>query len=175
MRNRKGTTVKDQDPKWIARLMRLAHEAKSWSKNPDGFVGCAIASPDMRQLSLGYNGPPGFYDDKAYVALTKEQRREVTVHAELNALLNSRHGDHRGWMLATTTPPCLDCAKAIVQAGFYLVVIPHLPALQSSWYGSQVLALRLLVESHVRVFVCSDPCGETSRPIVAEEIAGMLP
>lgn len=165
--------MKDQDPKWHSRLMRLAREASSWSKNPDGYVGCAIASPDMRQLSLGYNGPPGLADDAAYAALTKEQRREVTVHAELNALLNSRHGDHRGWMLATTTPPCIDCAKAIVQAGLGTVVIPHLPSETSSWYRSQTLALRLLIASGVGVFICADPRGETSERLLRVE--GLTP
>lgn len=161
--------MKDQDPKWLARLMSIAKTAAGWSKNPDGFVGCAIASPDFRQLSVGYNGPPGFYDDGEYVALSKEERRKVTVHAELNALLNSQK-DHRGWILATTTPPCLECAKAAVQAGIYLIVIQHMPSPTSSWYASQMDALRLLLKSHVKVYVCSMPAMEwASGPLVPED------
>jgi len=47
-----------------------------------------------------------------------------TVHAELNALLQcALHGaSSRGCTLYVTSFPCLDCAKAMVQAGVVRVI-----------------------------------------------------
>jgi dCMP deaminase len=133
--------------KWTNRFMALAEEAASWSKDPDCQVGAVIVSPDKRLFTIGYNGfPIGVCDE--YVFTDKEDKLELTVHAEVNAIVNSRR-DLSGWSMYCTKAPCLVCAKAMIQAGisqFYC----HAPDPESSWYVENMKALRLLNSVGIR-------------------------
>lgn len=146
--NTKGTSTK-----WNGRLLDLAHQAQSWSKGPEPHknVGAAVASQDFREVGFGYGGPPAGYNDEAWIHLPKEERVELTVHAEVNAIINARR-DLSGWTMAVTRFPCIECAKAIVQAGITCVVSVR-PDVDSSWLGSQIKAYNLFRKMGVRVAV----------------------
>lgn len=127
--------------KWTDRFMALAKEAASWSKDPDCKVGAVIVSTDKRLFTMGYNGfPTGIHD--GYSVMEKERKLELTVHAEVNAIVNARR-DLTGWSMYCTKAPCVDCAKAIIQAGIVLVHCPA-PEINSSWYNENMRALQLL-------------------------------
>lgn len=127
--------------KWTKRFIALAEEAASWSKDPDCKVGAVIVSPDKRLFTVGYNGfPTGIYD--GYSMMSTERKLELTVHAEVNAIVNARR-DLTGWSMYCTKAPCLDCAKAIIQAGLTTVRCPE-PKSDSSWYEENMQALGLL-------------------------------
>ena len=90
---------------------------------------------------MGYNGfPTGIYD--GYSMIDKVKKLELTVHAEVNAIVNARR-DLTGWSMYCTKAPCVDCAKAIIQAGIVLVHCPA-PEINSSWYNENMRALQLL-------------------------------
>jgi len=127
--------------KWTARFIRLAEEAASWSKDTDCKVGAVIVSPDKRLFTMGYNGfPTGIYD--GYTMMDKDRKLALTVHAEVNAIVNARR-DLTGWSMYCTKAPCVDCAKAMIQAGISAVHCPE-PETTSSWYEENMQALGLL-------------------------------
>ncbi len=133
---------------WMERWNDLA---KFWgeraSKDPDEKVGCVIVGPDGTEVALGYNGlPRGIWDTDGRLG-QPDVKNQLTVHAELNAILNARR-DLTGWALFVSKPPCLECAKAIIQAGINCVVCPPVDE-SSSWAWEQRLAQRLLHEAHV--------------------------
>lgn len=133
--------------KWTQRFMSLAEEAASWSKDPDCQVGAVIVSPDKRLFTFGYNGfPAGVYD--GYTMMEKEKKLELTVHAEVNAIINARR-DLTGWSMYCTKAPCMDCAKAMIQAGIAHFYCPA-PHPDSSWFVENMKALALLNSVGIR-------------------------
>jgi dCMP deaminase len=75
-----------------------------------------ITSPDYRQISTGYNGFPRGFPDTIENWRTKENKYKYVIHSELNNLLNCPF-DTKGCYLYCTTQPCVECMKALIQAG----------------------------------------------------------
>ena len=95
------------------------------SKDPSTQVGAVIVSGEHRVVSIGYNGfPNGCSDDEfpwdreGDFGATKYP---YVVHAELNAILNSKN-DLRGCSIYVSLFPCNECAKAIIQSGISRIV-----------------------------------------------------
>ncbi|MGH9908932.1 MAG: deoxycytidylate deaminase [Pyrinomonadaceae bacterium] len=120
-------------------------------------VGVAIAR-EGRILSTGYNSAPAGMPhcnhecdcDFAYGShastCSVEGICDVTIHAELNAIVwAARHGiSLQGGDLFTTYAPCLNCAKAVINAGikkFYYIEPYH-----------KTEGLDLIVEAGLEVF-----------------------
>lgn len=133
--------------KWDERFMELAHTVASWSKDPERKVGCVLVYEGMHQFSLGYNGLPRLVKDTAERINDAMVKNSMTVHAELNAILNAR-ADVTGCEAYITAAPCLECCKAMIQAGISSVVCPA-PVKSSTWYESQQFGLNLLHESDI--------------------------
>jgi len=136
------------EEKWDYRFMRLALETKLWSKDPNKRVGCVIISPDRRQVSYGYNGFPKNVADTDERLKNKEVKNSLTIHAELNAILNSRQSLD-GWTLYVTNPPCKHCALAIIQSGITRVVTTRMD-LNSSWASTILEAQGLFAEAGIQ-------------------------
>lgn len=121
---------------WQNYFIGIAQLSALRSKDPRTQVGCCIVDPDKKIiLSIGYNGFPRTKmkskknNDSLFPwtsdALNILNKKDMyVVHAEMNAILNSRDRDLEGAVLYTTLFPCNECAKAIIQAGikevFYL-------------------------------------------------------
>ncbi len=134
--------------KWDVRFLRIAkREVADWSKDPDERVGCLVVSPDRRSWTGGYNGFPVSVHDTAHRLGDRDIKNELSVHAELNAIYNARR-DLTGWTLYVTKAPCMECAKAIIQAGIARVVCPPIRG-SSSWAVIQERAQSLLLEAGV--------------------------
>lgn len=134
---------------WDSRFVRLAVEVSTWSKDPERRVGAVIVSPDRRRVAFGYNGfPRGIADDAARLARV-ETKNGLTVHAELNAILNAPF-ELEGCTLYVTQPPCHECAKAIVQAGIRRVLRPGFRT-TSKWLESWFLADEIFKEASVEL------------------------
>ena len=135
-------------PGWDAYFLRMAELAASRSTCLRRQVG-AVLVKDHRVIATGYNGSLRGQPHCADVGcLMVAGHCKRTVHAELNALLQCAfHGAaSRGTVLFTTAFPCLDCAKALVQAGVERVVYrdpypePHsLEVLQGAGIGLERL------------------------------------
>ena len=94
---------------------------------PRARVGAVLAR-ESRVISSGYNGSPSRTDHciDTHCILDKNGQCTRTVHAELNCIcFAAKYGIPTcGASLYTTHSPCLECAKAIINAGikevFYL-------------------------------------------------------
>jgi dCMP deaminase len=122
--------------KWNLRFLSLAEEVASWSKDPSTKVGCVIVDPDTnRVMGVGYNGFPRGMCDHKELYEDRETKYSRTIHAEVNAVLNSsRTVDCCAYV---TAPPCTSCALILIQAGIRSVVsIKPSDDLLSRWGAS---------------------------------------
>ena len=110
---------------WDEHFMGLAHLSALRSKDPNTKVGAAIVDDNHRVVSVGYNGFPKGCSDEVFPwgrdGDTLDSKYAFVVHAELNAILNSK------WPVAGCTIyvslfPCNECAKAIIQSGIHRIV-----------------------------------------------------
>lgn len=106
---------------WDEYFMGVALLSAMRSKDPNTQVGCCIANKDNIIVSVGYNGlPRGCSDDEFPWERNgdlKDTKYAYVVHAELNAILNSKTRDLSDCKLYVALFPCNECAKAIIQSG----------------------------------------------------------
>lgn len=105
--------------------MEIAYATSRFSKDESTQVGAVIIGPTNEVRSLGYNGAPrGCRADEDSRGITRPEKYFWYSHAELNAITNAaRVGvPLDGSTIVVTHPPCMDCARAIVQAGIKQVV-----------------------------------------------------
>ena len=111
---------------WDEYFMGVALLAAQRSKDPNTQVGACIVDDNNRILSTGYNGfPQGCSDDDfpwGRDASAGETKYPFVVHAELNAILNTRGKSLVGAKVYVGLFPCNECAKAIIQAGIKEVI-----------------------------------------------------
>ena len=110
---------------WESYFMGIAHLSAMRSKDPNTQVGAVIVDEDKKVVSIGYNGFPKGCDDDAYPWTSDgsalESKYVYVVHAELNAILNSRR-PVKGCTIYVSRFPCHECAKAIIQTGIKSIV-----------------------------------------------------
>ncbi len=121
--------MSDED-KWDRRFMDMAAMVGTWSKDTPG-VGAVIVDEKRVVRGVGYNGFPRRVRDMPERYADVNVKLKLVVHAEANAILNSRLGGG-SLTLYCTRYPCSDCAKLIVQAGICSVV-SALPKTTGKW------------------------------------------
>lgn len=107
------------------KYMELAYARARFSKDTSTQVGAIIIGPFGDDRASGYNGAPrGCRADEDSRGLTRPEKYFWYSHAELNAITNAaRVGvPLDGSTIVVTHPPCMDCARAIVQAGIKQVI-----------------------------------------------------
>ncbi len=114
-------------PDWNDYFLRMADLVAERSTCPRLHVG-AVLVRETRVIATGYNGSvrgQPHCDDVGCLMVSGHCKR--AVHAELNALLQCAAAGvpAEGATLFCTTFPCIDCAKALVQAGIRRVVYRH--------------------------------------------------
>ena len=111
---------------WDEYFMGVALLAAERSKDPSTQVGACIVDENNRILSTGYNGFPKGCSDDEFPWNRNEEEGETkypfVVHAELNAILNTRGKSLVGSKVYVGLFPCNECAKAIIQAGIGEVI-----------------------------------------------------
>ncbi len=119
------TTPIREIPDWDEYYLAICKVVGARSKDPDTQIGCIITGPSHEIRSTGYNSfPRGIRDD-----VPERRVRPVKYlwieHAERNAICNAaRVGtplEH--CTIFVEIMPCMDCARAIVQAGIRTVVV----------------------------------------------------
>ena len=138
--------------KWDQRFLRIAREVADWSKDPGTKVGAVLVS-ERRIIATGYNGfPEGIHDtDERYE--DRDTKLMLTVHAELNALLNAAKSGAmtKGSTLYVTFPPCVNCCTAVVQSGIERVVCPELDSAPPRWSENFALGNAVLLEGGITI------------------------
>ena len=92
-------------------------------------VGCVIVKNDTI-IGIGYNGMPSGWDnvceDEEYEEdgfhITSKTKKEV-IHAEINAISKVARSTNssEGAVMFITHAPCMECSKALFQAGIQSV------------------------------------------------------
>ena len=105
---------------WNEYFMDLAVTVASRSTCDRAFVGCILVNKDNRIVSTGYNGSVAgnpHCDDVGHTM--RNDHCIATIHAEMNAVLYcAKEGiSLKGTICYVTHFPCLNCTKALIQAG----------------------------------------------------------
>ena len=136
--------------KWHERFIKLAHEVSEWSKDPSTKVGCVLVK-NKRVISTGYNGFPKNISDSFDRLMDREQKYEITVHAEVNAITTAAlHGVSTEEATAYITfNPCSRCASVLINAGIDSVYVSTRNDIPTRWLENFILASNLLAEAGV--------------------------
>lgn len=135
---------------WDQRFFQLAQQVSTWSKDPNKKVGAVLVRPDKTVSGIGYNGFPRGVADRAERLQHKGLKNLLMVHAEANALVNSRDPELTGHTLYCTEFCCCNCSGLLIQKGVARIVVPK-PNPQSSWYGDYLEAREILREAHISI------------------------
>ncbi len=105
---------------WNEYFMEITELVASRSTCDRAFVGCVLVNDDHRIISTGYNGSIGgnpHCNDIGHKM--RDGHCIATIHAEMNALLYcAKEGiSVKGCTCYVTHFPCLNCTKALIQAG----------------------------------------------------------
>lgn len=101
--------------KWDVRLLKLAKEVSTWSKDPSTQVGAVLTDGHNNISGFGYNGFPRRIADDNRLG-NRDRKYEIVIHAEENAILSAYDNT---WTTVYTYPfpPCIHCASRLIQAG----------------------------------------------------------
>ena len=109
-------------PDWDTTFMALAFVSAMRSPDNETKHGAVVVDAKHRILGTGFNGfPRGARDEN----LPKErpEKYPYVIHAEVNALINSRHiEDAAACTIYVTGEPCNECFKMIAQYGIGRIV-----------------------------------------------------
>lgn len=113
-------------PSWDVHFLEYAALAATMSKDRSTKVGAVIVDTMRNVVATGYNGFPRGVDDNVEARHERPTKYLWTCHAEENAILSAaRRGVAvAGCILYATHFPCSRCARGIVQAGVFRVVVP---------------------------------------------------
>lgn len=136
------------------KYMEIVDATARLSKDSSTKVGAIIVGASKEIRSLGYNGAPrGCMADEDWRGQNRPEKYFWFSHAELNAITNAaRVGTPLdGCSLLVTHPPCMDCARAIVQAGI-IEVFTRMPSSEflERWDVHTRRTKKLFEECHVK-------------------------
>ena len=146
--------------RWDAFFMEIAYVAAKKSKDKFTGIGAVAVGEGHIILSTGYNGFVRYADDEKSERHERPEKYDWTVHAEMNVVCNAaRHGTKLlNSSLYITAHPCIECAKAIVQAGIVEVIIPSKendPFWQQGrwgeWEDNFKKAREIMLEAHIKM------------------------
>lgn len=129
--------------------LSMAEQYSTKSKDPSTKVGAVIVRPNKTACSWGTNGFPRGIEDSVERLSDRATKLELTVHAELNALLFSTDESVAGYTLYTTFAPCIRCAVAIIQSGISKVVFYNTD--NQRWKDEQARSVAVLEEAGIEV------------------------
>ncbi len=141
---------------WHKRFLELAAHVAQWSRDPEKKVGAVIVRPDKTIASLGFNGFPRGVEDNDARYQDKALKRELTTHAEINAILHAREPLHGYTLYVWPLAPCVRCAASIIQSGVTHVVTVPLKT-DSNWATTLELANTIFSEAGITVTMIDEP------------------
>ena len=123
-------------PSWDQYYLDICKVVAARSKDPNTQISCVIAGPAHEIRTTGYNSFPRGIRDEIPERLVRPTKYLWIEHAERNAICNAaRCGTAlEGCTIYVEIMPCMDCARAIVQAGIREVVVSRE---RMSQYSSQ--------------------------------------
>ena len=112
-------------PSWDEYDLQICKVVAARSKDPNTQIGCVVVGPAHEIRTTGYNSFPRGIRDDVPERLVRPAKYLWIEHAERNAICNAARC---GTALEHCTiyveiMPCMDCARAIVQAGIREVIV----------------------------------------------------
>ncbi len=149
------------EARWHAYFMEQAHFVASKSKDESMKVGTILVTTNNTIASTGYNGfPRGVDEDECPDRKKRPEKYDWTEHAERNAVYNAAlNGVKTQYSIAySTCHPCVECARALIQAGVRELYIPtkhndpfYKAGRWADWEESLLKALEILQAAGVKV------------------------
>ena len=133
------------DQFWLGMAKKYADEG---SKDPSTKVGCVIVRPDKTPCSWGTNGFPQGIADTEERLNDRATKLDLTIHAEMNALLFAPERVV-GYTIYTTFAPCIRCAVNIIQAKLSRCVF--ITSDNPRWKEEQARSVLLMLEGGLEV------------------------
>lgn len=142
--------------KWIPYFLNIAEQIKLKSKDGSTQIGSVIVGEDNEILSTGYNSFPRGLDDNVPERHQRPEKYLWTEHSERNAIYNAaRVGTSlkNATIYLTSGPPCMDCARGIINAGIKKVYCKSTCTTTNKemWEEQQKKSLIMLEECGVEV------------------------
>lgn len=135
----------DTRSSWQEYFMSIANMIAKRSTCDRAYVGCLLVNKDNRIVSSGYNGSIKGNPHCSEIGHTMRDGHCIaTIHAEMNALLYCAKEGIKvdGCVCYVTHFPCLNCTKALIQAGISKIYY-------SNAYRIDDYALELLDKNHI--------------------------
>jgi dCMP deaminase len=155
----KERLIKMINEKWDLRFLNMAKEMATWSKDRSSKVGCIIVGPNREIRTSGYNGMPRGVNDEIDSRHERPLKYSYFEHSERNAIYNAaRIGislDGCTLYCGSTLmgPPCVDCARALIQSGITRVVGSkgdNDPSLwEERWKASMLISIEMFNEAGI--------------------------
>lgn len=139
--------------KWAGRMLALAKEVASWSKDESTKVGAVITTIKGAPVSWGFNGMPMGVDDTILERQERPLKYKWFCHAERNAL-DLAPRDVSDCVMFVTFSPCSGCAQSIIQRGIKTVVIDANFTADKSperWQEDMFVALEMMKEAQIDI------------------------
>lgn len=146
---------------WDNYFMGLARAVSARSKDRSTKVGCVIVGPDNGVRASGYNGFPRGINDAAPERHDRPENYAWTEHAERNAIYAAAKNGIATDGCRAFLPwfPCMDCARALVQAGIVEVVGIRPDTSDPKWGADFIRAETLFAEAGVKVRFVAEECA----------------
>lgn len=137
--------------KWDERFCLLARHVSEWSKDKTK-VGAVLFSRKGGDITIGYNGFPMGVEDLAERLEDTDQKLELVVHAEVNAIIAAGSRSRGATLYVWGKPICSRCAGPIIQAGIKKIYALE-PAKNGSskWDKSGVTAETMFKEAGIEI------------------------
>jgi dCMP deaminase len=143
-------------PDWDRYYLDICKVVAARSKDPNTQIGCVIIGPAREIRTTGYNSFPRGIRDDVPERKVRPAKYLWIEHAERNAICNAaRCGTPlENCTIYVEIMPCMDCARAIVQAGIREVVVSdeRMKQYSSDYYNEHFGMVEVLFsEAGVRV------------------------
>lgn len=137
-------------PSWDEYYLDICKTVATRSKDPNTQIGCVIVGPAHEIRSTGYNSFPRGIRDDVPERLVRPHKYLWIEHAERNAICNAARAGTatERCTLYVEIMPCMDCARAAVQAGIAEVVISgdRMQQYSSEYYNEHFGLVEVLFE-----------------------------
>lgn len=141
--------------KWATRMLNMAREVASWSKDESTKVGAVITTTDGSPISWGFNGMAMGVNDDIPERHDRPMKYKWMCHAERNAL-DLSNGSVENCVMFVTFSPCSSCAQSIIQRKIKTVVVDTKSSPENApdrWKEDMLIAKEMLTEAGVEYLV----------------------
>lgn len=138
---------------WDKFYLGLAKYVSTKSKDPSTKVGSVIVRPDQTIAGIGLNGfPRGMKDHKEWYD-DRDEKYSRIIHAEMNAMINTRENVLGCTLYNYPLLPCDRCMVQLIQAGIKTVVSIQLTDdIKARWETSLTKTRKYAEETGVEVW-----------------------